>query len=126
MSINVLVVDGSNETRMTLVELLGTAGISSVTEASDFDGAINQFGQSTYDALLINWNASTQGNRSLVQELRQTGTNTNLPIFVITTETDTEVAQQTHGNHATEYITTPFDAQWLQEKLNTHLSTATS
>ena len=124
MSINVLVVDGSNETRMTLVELLGTAGISSVTEASDFDAAIDQFGQRAYNALLINWNASTLGDRSLVQELRQNGT--NAPIFVITTESESELARQTHGDLVTEYITSPFDAQWLQETLNMHLSTAAS
>ena len=124
MSINVLVVDSSSETRATLVEFLGTAGISSVTEASDFDGAINQTSQGSYDAVLVNWNASTQGDRSLIQELRENGTNS--PIFVVSNESDSEVAQQTHGSQVTEYITMPFDAQQLQETLNSNLSTSTS
>ena len=124
MSINVLVVDSSSETRATLVEFLGTAGISSVTEASDFDGAINQTSQGSYDAVLVNWNASTQGDRSLIQELRENGTNS--PIFVVSNESESEVAQQTHGSQVTEYITMPFDAQQLQETLNSNLSTSTS
>ncbi|MBI82629.1 MAG: hypothetical protein CMJ81_05485 [Planctomycetaceae bacterium] len=124
MSINVLVVDGSSETRATLVEFLGTAGISSVTESSDFDAGINQSSQGSYDAVLVNWNASTQGDRSLVQELRENGTNS--PIFLISNESDSEVAQQTHGSQVTEYITMPFDAHQLQETLNSNLSTSTS
>ena len=124
MSINVLVVDSSSETRATLVEFLGTAGISSVTEASDFDGAINQTSQGSYDAVLVNWNASTQGDRSLIQELRENGTNS--PIFVVSNESENEVAQQTHGSQVTEYLTMPFDAAQLQETLNSNLSTSTS
>ena len=124
MSMNVLVVDGSNETRSTLVEVLGTAGISRVTEANNFDGAINQFNQGSYDAILVNWNASTQGDRKLVQELRENGTNS--PIFLISSESESELAHQTHGNHVTEYITMPFDAERIQQTLNTHLSITTS
>jgi DNA-binding response OmpR family regulator len=96
MSINVLVVDSSNESRSTLVEFLGTAGISSVTEASDFDAAINQSSQGSYDAVLVNWNTSTQGDSSLIQELRENGTNS--PIFLVSDESETELAQQTHGS----------------------------
>ena len=124
MSINVLVVDGSNETRSTLVEFLGTAGFSSITEANNFDGAINQFNQGTYDAVLVNWNASMQGDRNLIQELRENGTNS--PIFLISNESESDIAHQTHGNHVTEYITMPFDVERVQETLNTHLSTTTS
>jgi len=124
MSINILVVDGSDETRSTWVEFLGTAGISSVTEANNFDGAIDQFNQGTYDAVLVNWNASTQGERNLVQELRENDTNS--PIFLISNETETELAQQTHGNQVTEYITMPFDAETVQETINTHLTITTS
>jgi DNA-binding NtrC family response regulator len=124
MSINVLVVDSSNESRSTLVEFLGTAGISSVTEASDFDSAITQSSQGSYDAVLINWNASTQGDSSLIQELRENGTNS--PIFLVSDESESELAQQTHGSQVTEYITTPLDAQWLQETLSSNLSSTTS
>lgn len=124
MGINVLVVDGSKETRQPLMASLQTAGTSSVTEAANFEDAIKKSNQAQFDAVMINWNSSTYGDRNLVQELRQNGM--NAPIFVIGTESENEVAQQTHGEHVTEYFSTPFDAQWLQDKLNTYLSTTTN
>ena len=124
MDINVLVIDNSDENRTNLVTILEQAGISSTNVTSDFDTVVSQFSQGQYDAVLLDWNTSIQDDRNLVQELRET--ELNVPLFIISTEAETETAQETHGDQVTEYWTGTFDAEWLQEKFNLHLITSTS
>ena len=122
MSTYVLVVENSDKTRKGIVGTLEEFGISNVVEASDAEGAINQFKKGHFDLVLTDWNLPAGQGSKIVRDIRQT--NQNVPIIVTSTKGEPKDMQQATQAGANGYIVKPFSNNELREKLDKYMTAA--
>jgi len=123
MSTYVLVVESSNKSRMSIVNLLENFGISNVVEASDAQQAIDQFKKGQFDLILADWNLPNGQGSKIVREIRHA--DKSVPIIVTTTQAEPKELQQATQAGANGYIVKPFSDDELREALDKYMSAAT-
>lgn len=112
-----LVVDDSRSMRSIIGKQLRELGIE-VTEAASGLEALDALRlQSPFDLMLVDWNMPHMDGFELLRKVRADQAHEDLPIMMVTTESEmSQVAIALEGG-ANEYLMKPFDRQALLEKL---------
>ncbi len=114
----VLVADDSRTMRKIIIRTLLEVGPAHTTEARDGSEAVSLFQPGAFDLVLTDWNMPGKTGLQVVRAIRRE--DADVPIIMVTTEAeDRRVAQATKAG-ATSYLTKPFTADMLREKLEQH------
>ena len=112
-----LVVDDSRAMRRIIAKLLvelgfevheAASGIEALTLAEKTDGL---------SIVLLDWNMPQMDGREVLERLRADAKTADLPVMMVTTESEMEQVEVALNAGASEYLMKPFDRQALLEKL---------
>ena len=117
MNMRILVVDDF-KTMIKIVEsLLRQMGFRNIDDASDGTQALEKMRQNKYDLVLSDWNMEPMTGLDLLKHIRADAGLKNIPVVLVTAESQTEniiAAKQAGVNN---YIVKPFNGVTLKEKL---------
>ena len=112
-----LVVDDSRSMRSIIGKQLRELGIEVAEAASGLEALDALRLQSPFDLMLVDWNMPHMDGFELLRKVRADQAHEDLPIMMVTTESEmSQVAIALEGG-ANEYLMKPFDRQALLEKL---------
>lgn len=112
-----LVIDDSRATRRVVGQYLRELGYE-VVEAGDGQqglDAIVSHGQP--DVVMVDWNMPVMNGLDFIKMVRSNKANRDLPIIMVTTETEMERMSLAFMAGVNEYIMKPFTRSMIEEKL---------
>jgi two-component system chemotaxis response regulator CheY len=115
--VKALVVDDSRAMRLIIARYLQDLGFEVHEAASGLDALVNAPKISGLQLILLDWNMPEMDGRTLLQRLRQDPDFADIPIMMVTTESEMEQVEVALEAGASEYLMKPFDRQALLEKL---------
>lgn len=115
----VLVVDDSGVMRKIIIRSLNSVGVNDIVEAADGQSAIDLFQGGKFDMILTDWNMPGKTGLDVLTEIRATGS--DVPIIMITTETQKSLVIAAIQAGVTDYLTKPFEANDLRVKLDKYV-----
>ncbi len=115
----VLVVDDSGVMRKIIIRSLNSVGVTDIVEAADGQQAIDLFKSDTFDMILTDWNMPGKTGMDVLGEVRATGS--EVPIIMVTTETQKGQVIAAIQAGVTDYLTKPFEADELRAKLDKYV-----
>ena len=112
-----LIVDDSTTIRMILAEHLKKLGFD-VTEAVNGRDALDRLrGMKKADVVLVDWNMPEMDGLSFVEAVRAEHQYDELPLMMVTTNTELAHVARALEAGANEYIMKPFTRDMIREKL---------
>jgi len=115
--VKALVVDDSRAMRRILARYLQELGFEVVEAGSGIEALVLAPKIEGLRLLLLDWNMPEMDGRTLLQRLRDDPEFADLPIMMVTTESEMEQVEVALQAGASEYLMKPFDRQALLEKL---------
>jgi len=115
--VKALVVDDSRAMRRILARYLQELGFEVVEAGSGVEALVLAPKLEGLRLLLLDWNMPEMDGRTLLQRLRDDPEFADLPIMMVTTESEMEQVEVALQAGASEYLMKPFDRQALLEKL---------
>jgi two-component system, chemotaxis family, chemotaxis protein CheY len=111
----VLVADDSGTMRAIIVRSLNSLGVSDVVQAEDGSKAVELFQPGVFDLVLTDWNMPGKTGLEVIQEIRKV--DADVPVIMITTESDKARVMQAIQSGVSDFVVKPFDSKVLREKL---------
>ncbi|MFN8050685.1 MAG: response regulator [Acidimicrobiales bacterium] len=115
-----LVVDDSRAVRMMLSRMLRDAGFDSCLEAGDGLEALERLDE-TPDlpaVMLVDWNMPNMNGLELIRAVRSNADRRDLPIVMVTTESEMTQMVKALAAGANEYVMKPFTKDVILDKLD--------
>ena len=112
-----LVVDDSRAMRRIIAKYLQELGFEVHEAASGLEALVAAPKIQGLSLVLLDWNMPEMDGRTLLQRLRAEPEFADLPIMMVTTESEMEQVEVALAAGASEYLMKPFDRQALLEKL---------
>jgi two-component system chemotaxis response regulator CheY len=112
-----LVVDDSRAMRSIIGKYLRELGFEVFEAASGMQALVDIRKIQGLSLVLVDWNMPEMDGRTLLQRLRQDPEFADVPIMMVTTESEMEQVEVALESGASEYLMKPFDRQALLEKL---------
>lgn len=113
-----LVVDDSRFMRVILTSILKEIGFE-VSEAANGQEALDQLGQKGKpDIALVDWNMPIMSGHDFVKAVRARTEYADLPLMMVTTETEMDQVQVALADGVNEYVMKPFTREVIKEKLD--------
>ena len=112
-----LVVDDSRAMRRIIAKYLQELGFEVHEAASGLEALVAAQKIEGLSLVLLDWNMPEMDGRTLLQRLRAEPEFADLPIMMVTTESEMEQVEVALAAGASEYLMKPFDRQALLEKL---------
>ena len=114
----VLVVDDSRATRAVLRQILKALGFE-VTEAGHGLEALERLKEMTApDLVLVDWNMPEMNGYEFVQAVRAESDYDQIPLMMVTTETEVSQVTKALSAGANEYVMKPFTKEVILAKLD--------
>jgi two-component system chemotaxis response regulator CheY len=118
----VLIVDDSRAMRSVIGRLVKKLGHETV-EAGHGKEALEKLATGEHvDVALVDWNMPLMNGLELVQALRASANHANLPLLMVTSETEVERVVAAMEAGADEYLMKPFTDQELATKIELALA----
>ena len=115
-----LIVDDSQIMRRIIVSVLKKAGVNDIAEVSNGQEALDLLAQSNDIGLvLLDWNMPVMTGIETLKHIRTT--NKQLPVVMVTTESEKEKVVEAIKAGANDYLLKPFNPQDVLDKLQKHL-----
>ncbi len=115
----VLVADDSGVMRKIIVRSLNAVGVSDCVEASNGKEALDLYNSNPIDLILTDWNMPEKNGLELTKELRASGC--TVPIIMVTTESQKGQIVTAIQAGVTDYLTKPFENDFLRAKLDKYV-----
>lgn len=113
-----MVIDDSRTIRLILSRTLSQLGYDVAQAANGREGlATLQDTGNGFDLILVDWNMPEMNGLELIRSLRARPEFANLPLMMVTTETEMEQMVTALEAGANEYVMKPFGKETLAEKL---------
>ena len=113
----ILVVDDSQVTRKLVRTMLAEIGFANVDEAEDGAQALAALGMLRYALVISDWLMEPMSGLDLLRAVRGGGRHSRQPFIMMTTLNQRKFAEVARDAGATQFITKPFNARKLAEKL---------
>lgn len=115
-----LVVDDSRAVRMMLSRMLLGAGFTSCLEAGDGLEALDRLDEATEPpaVMLVDWNMPNMNGLELIRAVRSNPDRRDLPIIMVTTESEMSQMVKALAAGANEYVMKPFTSDVILDKLD--------
>jgi two-component system chemotaxis response regulator CheY len=115
--VKAMVVDDSRAMRRILARYLQELGFEVVEAGSGLEALVLAPKTEDLGLILLDWNMPEMDGGTLLQRLREDPDFADLPIMMVTTESEMEQVEVALQAGASEYLMKPFDRQALLEKL---------
>ena len=114
---NALVIDDSSTMRLILKRFLAKMGFHVVEAANGREALerLREMGQT--DLVLVDWNMPEMNGVDFVRSVRADRSFDNLPLVMVTTNTELEHVAEALEAGANEYVMKPFTMDVIREKL---------
>ena len=113
----VLVVDDSRAIRRIIGEIMKQLGFE-VSEAGNGIEALQRLGElGAPDLVLVDWNMPEMNGLDFIKAVRANPTYSDLPLMMVTTETEMERMALAFMAGVNEYVMKPFDKATILDKL---------
>ncbi|MCH8156913.1 MAG: response regulator [Nitrospinae bacterium] len=113
-----LVIDDSKAIRLILGQILESIGFE-VVDAADGAEALEKLKTAgKLDLALVDWNMPVMNGFEFVVEVRKNKQYDDLPLMMVTTETEMAQVVKALEAGANEYVMKPFTKEMIVEKLN--------
>lgn len=115
-----LVVDDSRAVRMMLSRMLIDAGFGACLEAGDGLEALDRLDESDEQpaVMLVDWNMPNMNGLELIRAVRSNPDRRDLPIVMVTTESEATQMVKALAAGANEYVMKPFTKDVILDKLD--------
>ena len=113
-----LIVDDSRAMRALVGKMIGDLGIETIYAAHGREALQQLEASGVPDVALVDWNMPEMNGLELVQALRADARWAELPIVMVTTETEMSQVMRALEAGANEYIMKPFTPDILRDKLD--------
>jgi two-component system, chemotaxis family, chemotaxis protein CheY len=114
-----MIVDDSRAVRVLLRRMMTEAGFDRCLEAGDGVEALDGLARagSPPDVMLVDWNMPNMSGLELIREVRARDALRDVPIVMVTTETELDQMVRALAAGASEYVMKPFTKDVILEKL---------
>jgi two-component system chemotaxis response regulator CheY len=119
MSQTILVVDDSRAMRMLLSRALAALGFDAIEAGNGRDAIEKLRNSEDVSAALVDWNMPEMNGLEFVKSVRAEAAWNDLPVLLVTSETDTDRIRSALEHGANEYVIKPFTQEGLASKLHT-------
>lgn len=116
--IQILIVDDSKTLRNLLKGILEHAGFINVTSADNGQTAWEILEQMKIDLVITDWSMPQMNGLELLMKIRQSEKLKDLPVMLLTINTEKTYVEQALKAGANNYIAKPFDAGVIIKKIN--------
>ncbi|MEZ5257415.1 MAG: response regulator [Ilumatobacteraceae bacterium] len=114
-----LVVDDSRAVRMMLKRMLAELGFDECAEAGHGGEALERLTEIAQpDVMLVDWNMPVMNGLELIRAVRSNAAHRDIPIVMVTTETEIEQVVRALAAGASEYVMKPFTKDVILDKLD--------
>lgn len=107
----ILIIDDSVSMRQMVSIILTGAG-HEVTEAVDGTDGVSKISEE-FDAVITDYNMPNMSGIEVIRKIRSGSTNRNVPILMLTTESETAKKSEGREAGATAWMTKPFNRESL-------------
>ncbi|HEY3347273.1 MAG TPA: chemotaxis response regulator CheY [Nitrospirota bacterium] len=114
----ILVVDDFSTMRRIVKNILKQIGFENLDEAEDGKQAFAKLKAEKFDFLVSDWNMPNMTGIELLQAVRADAQLKNLPVLLVTAETEKEKVLEAVQSGVNNYVVKPFTAEVLMEKIN--------
>ena len=112
-----LIVDDSRTTRRLIGDIMRSMEFE-VAEAGDGREALEQLSKlGTADVVLVDWNMPVMNGIEFVKAVRANSKYADIPLLMVTTETEMDQMALAFMAGVNEYLMKPFDAEMVRGKL---------
>jgi len=119
LSMPILIVDDYATMIRIIRNLLGQIGFENVDDAADGSGALTKLRARKYALVISDWNMEPMTGYDLLREVRADPELAATPFIMVTAESKTENVIAAKKAGVNNYIVKPFNAQTLQNKIET-------
>lgn len=112
-----LIVDDSRAMRAVLSKMLGDLGVAITAAANGHEALERLEADGRPDFALLDWNMPEMNGFELLLALRADARYADLPVVMVTTETEMTQVMRALECGANEYVMKPFTADILRDKL---------
>ena len=112
-----LVVEDSGTIRLILTAYLKKLGFDVTVAVNGRDGLDQLRGMAKADVVLVDWNMPEMDGIAFVRAVRAEGTYAELPLMMVTTNSERENVSEALEAGANEYLMKPFTGDMIREKL---------
>jgi len=113
-----LIVDDSHTTRRLISDIMRSLNFD-VFEACDGRVALERLAEiSKADVVLVDWNMPVMNGLEFVKAVRANLLYVDIPLLMVTTETEMEQITLAYTAGVNEYLMKPFDADMVRSKLS--------
>lgn len=112
-----LVIDDSRATRRVVGQYLRELGYEVIEAGDGLQGLESLAAQVQVDVIMVDWNMPVMNGLDFVKTVRSNKSNRDLPIIMVTTETEMERMAMAFLAGVNEYIMKPFTRAMIEEKL---------
>jgi len=112
-----LVIDDSRATRHIINSMLQTIGFQ-VREAANGREGLERLAEGPLpDVVLVDWNMPEMDGLEFIKAVRAEPARADLPLVMVTTETEMERMALAYLAGVNEFVMKPFDAEMIESKL---------
>jgi two-component system chemotaxis response regulator CheY len=116
-NMNILIVDDFPPMLLTMKNLLKKFELKHVDEAENGAQALNMMRQKSYGLVLSDWDMEPVTGLELLQEVRKDDVLKRTPFILVTSQDDQDNVAAAMAAGASGYITKPFTADALKDKI---------
>ncbi|MCP4298057.1 MAG: response regulator [Proteobacteria bacterium] len=113
----VLVADDSIGIRMIAKKIFKKLGYTNVVVVDDGSTAMDYLNENSVDLVVADWNMPELSGIDLAKKMRLDDSLKNIPFLLVTAEEDQDAIMEALRAGVNNYMTKPYDAKVLQEKI---------
>jgi len=113
---NILVVDDSKTMRVIIAKMLKELG-NNIYEAGNGKEAIDFLKTNNVDLIMADWNMPEMNGYDMLIAIKSDERTKNIPVIMVTTESEVSNVQKAIDSGANGFITKPFKKETIQSKL---------
>ena len=113
-----LVIDDSKAIRLILGKILQDLGFEVTGAENGLEGLKELKAAGKMDLALVDWNMPEMNGYEFIQEVRKDQAYNDLPLMMVTTETEMSQVVKALEAGANEYVMKPFTKEMILEKLS--------
>ncbi len=114
----ILVVDDYQTMVKIMRNLLKQIGFENVDDASNGAAALEKLQAKKYGLVISDWNMEPMTGFELLQKVRESGENTDVPFIMVTAESKTDNIVAARRAGVSNYLVKPFNQQSLKAKID--------
>jgi two-component system chemotaxis response regulator CheY len=114
----ILIVDDYQTMVKIMRNLLKQIGFENVDDASNGAAALEKLNAKQYGLVISDWNMEPMTGFELLQKMRESGQNMEVPFIMVTAESKTDNIVAARKAGVSNYLVKPFNQQSLKAKID--------